>query len=204
MVSVAGGKYTTYRVMAKDAVDAAVAELGRHAPRCVTDRIPLLGADGYHALANQAETFARELGLPRWRVDHLLGRYGALVQEVLEPGLDDPTWLQPVPGAGLYLLAEVRYAATHEAALHLDDVLARRTRISIETPHRGVESMKSVARVLADVLGWDDEQLTREVGAYDARVAAERASQEQTDDENADAHRLLAPDTRQTLTRAGG
>jgi len=199
MVSVAGGKYTTYRVMARDAVDAAVADLGRYAPRCVTDRIPLVGADGYHALANQAESLGDDLGLPRWRVDHLLGRYGALLHEVLEPARDEPRWLEPVPGAGNYLMAEIRYAATHEGALHLDDVLTRRTRISIETPHRGVESMKPIAAVLADVLGWDDERTTREIGAYDARVAAERASQEQTDDENAIAHRLVAPDTRRPL-----
>jgi glycerol-3-phosphate dehydrogenase len=199
MVSVAGGKYTTYRVMAKDAVDAAVADLGRRLPACVTDRIPLLGADGYHALANQAESLADDLGIPRWRVDHLLNRYGALLREVLAPAVGDRRWLEPVSGAGEYLMAEIRYAATHEAALHLDDVLTRRTRISIETSHRGVESMKSVARVLADALGWDDEQITREIAAYDARVAAERISQEQTDDENADAHRLVAPDTRRTL-----
>ena len=199
MVSVAGGKYTTYRIMARDVVDAAVGELGRHAPKCVTDCIPLLGADGYHALANQAETLATETGLPRWRIDHLLGRYGALIREVLAPCGDDPTWLDPVPGCGTYLMAEIRYAATHEGALHLDDVLARRTRISIETPHRGLDSMKAVAVVLAEVLGWDDEQLTREIAAYDARVAAERASQEQTDDENAIARRLVAPDNRQTL-----
>ncbi|MDQ1696642.1 MAG: glycerol-3-phosphate dehydrogenase [Frankiaceae bacterium] len=199
MVSVAGGKYTTYRIMARDAVDAAVVELGRHAPRCVTERIPLIGADGYHALANQAEALGDALGLPRWRVEHLLGRYGALLHEVLEPAADDRGWLEPVPGAGSYLLAEIRYAATHEAALHLDDVLARRTRISIETTHRGLDSMKPVAAVLAEVLGWDDEQTTREIAAYDARVAAERASQEQTDDENAIARRLVAPDNRRTL-----
>jgi glycerol-3-phosphate dehydrogenase len=199
MVSVAGGKYTTYRVMARDAVDAAVAELGRPVPPCVTDQIPLLGADGYHALANQVQTLADDLRLPAWRIDHLLGRYGALIDEVLAPAADDPTLLDPVPGAGEYLMAEIRYAASHEGALHLDDVLTRRTRISIETAHRGVESMKPVAALLADVLGWDDEQTVREIAAYDARVAAERASQEQTDDENADARRLVAPDTRQTV-----
>ena len=199
MVSVAGGKYTTYRVMARDAVDAAVGELGMHVPPCVTHQIPLIGADGYHALANQAESLSRDLGLPLWRVDHLLGRYGALLDEVLAPTVDEPQLLEPVPGAGLYLMAEVRYAATHEGALHLDDVLTRRTRISIETSHRGTESMKTVASALADVLGWDDEQVTREIAAYDARVAAERVSQEQTDDQNADAHRLVAPDTRQTV-----
>jgi len=199
MISVAGGKYTTYRVMARDAVDAAVGELGMHVPPCVTHQIPLLGADGYHALANQSESLARDLDLPLWRVEHLLGRYGALLDEVLAPAADEPQLLEPVPGAGLYLMAEVRYAATHEGALHLDDVLTRRTRISIETSHRGVESMKPVAAALVEVLGWDDEQTTREIAAYDARVAAERASQEQTDDQNADAHRLVAPDTRRTV-----
>jgi glycerol-3-phosphate dehydrogenase len=204
MVSVAGGKYTTYRVMARDAVDAAVGELGMHVPPCVTEQIPLIGADGYHALANQAEILSRDLALPRWRVDHLLGRYGALLDEVLAPAAGDASLLDPVPGAGEYLMAEIRYAATHEGALHLDDVLTRRTRISIETSHRGVESMKPVAAALAEVLGWDDEQVTREIAAYDARVAAERASQEQTDDQNADAHRLVAPDTRRTVVGRPG
>jgi glycerol-3-phosphate dehydrogenase len=147
---------------------------------------------------------ADDLHLPRWRVDHLLGRYGALLDEVLAPGRDEPELLEPVPGAGEYLMAEIRYAATHEGALHLDDVLTRRTRISIETPHRGLDSMKSVARVLASVLGWDDEQTAREIASYDARVAAERASQEQTDDQNADAHRLVAPDPRRTVVGSRG
>jgi glycerol-3-phosphate dehydrogenase len=199
MVSVAGGKYTTYRVMARDAVDAAVDDLGRHTPPGVTERIPILGADGYHALANQAESLAADLDLPRWRVDHLLNRYGAMIDDVLAPAGDDPSLLEPVPGAGMYLLAEVRYAATHEAALHLDDVLARRTRISIETTHRGVDSARPVARLLASVLGWDEETRDREVASYVARVEAERLSQEQTDDANADSRRLLAPDTRRTV-----
>jgi glycerol-3-phosphate dehydrogenase len=201
MVSVAGGKYTTYRVMAKDAVDAAVDELGRHVPPCVTEHIPLVGADGYHALANQAELMAADLELPRWRIDHLLNRYGALIEEVLAPASDDRTLLEPVPGAGAYLMAEIRYAATHEAALHLDDVLTRRTRISIETTHRGVDCARAVATMLGSVLGWSAEQVSDEIAAYVARVEAERLSQEQTDDVNADARRLVAPDTRRTVTR---
>jgi glycerol-3-phosphate dehydrogenase len=203
MVSVAGGKYTTYRVMARDAVDAAVSDLGRHIPPCVTENIPIVGADGYHALANQVESLAIDLRLPRWRIDHLLNRYGAMLDDVLDPAAEDPSLLEPVPGAGLYLMAEVRYAATHEAALHLDDVLTRRTRISIETTHRGVESARPVAALLASVLGWDDETREREVLAYVARVDAERLSQEETDDVNADARRLLAPDTRRTVVDHG-
>lgn len=202
MVSVAGGKYTTYRLMARDAVDAAIGELGRPARPCVTHEIALVGADGYHALANQVQTLADHYALPGWRIDHLLGRYGALIDEVLAPAAGDSSLLDPVPGAGEYLMAEIRYAASHEGALHLDDVLTRRTRISIETSHRGLESMKPVAALLAEVLGWDDEQTMREITAYDARVAAERASQEATDDENADARRLVAPDTRRTIVAA--
>jgi glycerol-3-phosphate dehydrogenase len=199
MVSIAGGKYTTYRVMARDAVDAAVDDLGRHFPPCVTEHIPLVGADGYHALANQTESLAADLGLPRWRYEHLLGRYGAMLEDVLAAAADDPTLLEPIPGAGLYLLAEVRYAATHEGALHLDDVLTRRTRISIETRHRGVDSASAVARVLSEALGWDEETCEAEIAAYIARVEAERLSQEQTDDVNADARRLVAPDSRRTV-----
>jgi glycerol-3-phosphate dehydrogenase len=202
MVSVAGGKYTTYRVMARDAVDAAVQDLGRHTPPCVTEHIPLVGADGYHALANQVESLSRELALPRWRVDHLLNRFGALLTEVLEPADDDPELLEPVPGAGDYLMAEIRYAATQEGALHLDDVLTRRTRISIETSHRGTESVDAVTAVMGALLNWDEATRKAEKASYLARVEAERQSQEQTDDQNADARRLVAPDTRRTVVGA--
>jgi glycerol-3-phosphate dehydrogenase len=186
--------------MARDAVDAAAGELGRHVPDCATDRIPLLGADGYHALANQTDALSRDLDLPVWRIEHLLNRYGAALDRVLAPAEDDPSLLAPVPGAGQYLLAELRWAASHEGALHLDDVLARRTRISIETNHRGVDSAAAAAAVVGDVLGWDAATREREVGTYAARVAAERGSQEASDDENADARRLVAPDTRRTVT----
>ncbi|REF37703.1 glycerol-3-phosphate dehydrogenase/oxidase [Thermasporomyces composti] len=196
LISVAGGKYTTYRVMAKDAIDAAVADLARPVPRCVTDRTPLLGAEGYHALVNRVDELAAQYHLPRWRIQRLLDRYGSLVHEVLEAAGEDPSLLQPVPGADEYLMAEVRYAVTHEAALHVDDLLTRRTRISIEVPHRGTESARPVAEAVADVLGWDAARVEEEVRTYEARVAAERASQEQRDDESADAVRRNAPDTR--------
>jgi len=93
-----------------------------------------------------------------------------------------------------YLRVEVVYAASHEGARHLDDVLARRTRLSIETWDRGVTSAPEAASLMAGVLGWSAEDVEREVGRYVARVAAERESQEQTDDSAADAARLAAPD----------
>jgi glycerol-3-phosphate dehydrogenase len=108
----------------------------------------------------------------------------------------EPQLRQPIPGAEDYLLAEARYAASHEGALHLDDILTRRTRISIETWDRGLAAAAPVARLVAPVLGWDDAAADREIEHYRARVAAERESQEQQDDHTADAARLGAPDVR--------
>jgi glycerol-3-phosphate dehydrogenase len=107
--------------------------------------------------------------------------------------------LAPIPGSPDYLQVEVVYAASHEGALHLDDVLARRTRISIEYAHRGVESAQPVAELMAGVLGWDAETVKREVEIYTARVEAERASQAQDDDDAADKARIAAPEARPGL-----
>jgi glycerol-3-phosphate dehydrogenase len=196
LVTVAGGKYTTYRVMAIDAVNAAARDLERAIPGSVTDRLPLLGAEGYAALVNQVAELAETYRLPTWRIRGLLGRYGSLVPEVLDAAGNDSTLLEPLPGADEYLRAEVRYGATHEGALHLDDLLTRRTRVSIEFPHRGIDSAPAAAELVADVLGWEPDRIAAEIDVYRARVAAERISQEQRDDLAADAARLLAPDTR--------
>jgi glycerol-3-phosphate dehydrogenase len=204
LISIAGGKYTTYRVMAADAVDMAAEDLPRRvAPSC-TDRVPLLGADGYFAMLNQVDSLAAEYGLHPYRVHQLLDRYGSMIRDVLGPGLDDPALLTPVTGAPDYLLAEIRYAVTHEGALHLDDVLTRRARISIETPDRGVEAAPGVAVVMAAVLGWPDEVRDREVEQYCSRVRAERESQERAEDAAADAVRSAAPDSRPYLAATRG
>jgi glycerol-3-phosphate dehydrogenase len=197
LVVVAGGKYTTYRVMAKDAVDEAARALDfRVAPSC-TDEMPLLGAEGYKAAWNARARTAARTGLHVARIEHLLQRYGSMIDEVLElcvPPTGDPALGRPLPGAEDYLAAEIVYAASHEGARHLDDVLARRTRISIETWDRGVSTAPHAARLMGGVLGWSEEQLDREVQHYLARVEAERASQSQPDDESADAARVGAPE----------
>lgn len=198
LVSVAGGKYTTYRVMARDAVDAAVEDIGRPIPPSVTENVPLLGADGYAAMVNRLAALSEEFRVSTWQLRRLLGRYGSLTAEVLAPGAENPDLLSPVAGAPEYLKAEIVYAATHEDALHLDDLLTRRTRISIETSHRGTESADCVAQLVAPVLGWSDETARREVETYLARVESERASQEEAEDAAADAARLLAPELRRT------
>jgi glycerol-3-phosphate dehydrogenase len=194
LIAVAGGKYTTYRVMARDAVDAAVRGLDANVPESVTDSTALLGADGYHALWNGRHHLATHSGLHVARIEHLLGRYGSLIYELLELIAARPELAAPLPGADGYLAVEAVYAASHEGALHVDDVLARRTRISIESWDRGEAAAETVAGLMGEVLGWSEEDIEREVAFYHARVAAERKSQEQTDDRAADAARLMAPD----------
>jgi glycerol-3-phosphate dehydrogenase len=194
LVVVAGGKYTTYRIMARDAVDEAVRALDAKVPPSVTDTVPLLGAEGYSAMKNARYQLAHRYGLHVVRIEHLLARYGSLIDEVLELVDADPTLGEPLAGAPDYLRAEIVYAASHEGARHLDDLLARRTRISIETFDRGVGAMEEAARLAAPVLGWSEGQVAREVEHYRKRVEAERESQTMPDDETADSARMGAPE----------
>jgi len=117
-----------------------------------------------------------------------------MIDEILALIRDDPSLAAPLPNADDYLRAEVVYGVTHEGALHLDDILCRRTRISIETFDRGTESCSEVAHLMAPTLGWSDEHTDREIAHYLARVAAERESQSMPDDETADGARLGAAD----------
>jgi glycerol-3-phosphate dehydrogenase len=194
LVVVAGGKYTTYRVMAKDAIDAVANALDGRVPKCTTKNIPLVGADGYHALWNQRHLIAQRSGLHVARIEHLLNRYGALIDEVLELVKEDPSLGEQLPGTQDYLKAEIVYGAMAEGARHLDDILARRTRISIEAWDRSAEAAEAAARLVAPILGWNEATIEREVSFYLRRVQSERDSQDQPDDESADKVRLGAPD----------
>jgi len=195
LMLVAGGKFTTYRVMASEVVDHAARRLAG-TRRSRTADVPLLGADGFDLAWNNRTGLARRYGVPVGVVEHLLERYGTLTREVLALVSERPDLRVPLDGAPEYLAAEVAYAALAEGALHVDDVLTRRTRISIETPHRGVDSAEHVATVLGSVLGWDATTREHEVAHYRAQIAAERESQRMLDDHTADAARLGVPDVR--------
>ncbi|OIV39270.1 glycerol-3-phosphate dehydrogenase [Mangrovactinospora gilvigrisea] len=194
LVVVAGGKYTTYRVMAKDAVDAIVHGLDLKVAPCCTETIPLLGAEGYRALWNARVRIAARAGLHVARIEHLLNRYGTLAEEVLALVAEDPKLGEPLSGADDYLRAEAVYAVRAEGARHLEDVISRRMRISIETFDRGTRCAEEVARLMAPELGWEEEQVEKEVAHYRARVEAERVAQRQVDDRAADAAQLGAPE----------
>jgi glycerol-3-phosphate dehydrogenase len=190
LVSIAGGKYTTYRVMARDAVDAAVADFDQKVPESHTEEIALLGATGW---AEMMEDPTR-LGLPD--PVRLLGRYGSETAKLAALVASDPSLADLLVEDAPYLRVEIAYAASDEGALHLDDVLTRRTRISIETPDRGLEASVAATAIVGPILGWDEHVAAREIGHYRARVEAERDSQSQPDDNTADAARMGAPDVR--------
>jgi glycerol-3-phosphate dehydrogenase len=190
--------------MARDAVDAAVRGLDAAVAPSATHVTPLLGAEGYQVLWNTRYRLASQSGLHPARIEHLLRRYGSEIHSLLELVRERPELAQPLPGADDYLAVEALYATTHEGAMHVDDVLARRTRISIEAWDRGVSAAEPVARLMAEVLDWSEEDIEREVDVYHRRVAAERDSQRQADDRTADAARLTAPDALDDLPGASG
>jgi glycerol-3-phosphate dehydrogenase len=174
LVVVAGGSFTTYRVMASRAGDAAGREIGGLIEPSVTTRLPLVGAEGYHARWNQRHLLARQAGLPVARVEHLLNRYGSVSDDLLGTIAADPMLGRAVPGAEDYLAVEIVYAASHEGALHLTDILGRRTGIAIETRDWGVSAAPFAAELVADILGWDEREVARQISSYLGRVEAER------------------------------
>ncbi|MEC4764393.1 glycerol-3-phosphate dehydrogenase/oxidase [Mycobacterium sherrisii] len=196
LVAIAGGKYTTYRVMAADAIDTAAQFVPARVAPSITEKVSLLGAEGYFALINQVEHVGEQVGLHPYRVRHLLDRYGSLMDDVLALAVDRPELLTPITEAPGYLRVEALYAVTAEGALHLEDILARRMRISIEYSHRGVDCAREVADIVAPVLGWSAADVQREVANYTARVEAEILSQAQPDDVSADELRASAPEAR--------
>ncbi|MGY1636081.1 glycerol-3-phosphate dehydrogenase/oxidase [Geodermatophilus sp. SYSU D00742] len=169
MVTIVGGKYTTYRIMARDAVDAAGKSLGRSLPDSLTETLPLVGAPGWRVIANQFAALSARYGVPEATLERMLHRYGDELPDVLAPAADDPTLAVPVDGAAGYLPVEFLRAVTHEGAANLDDVLTRRTHVAIEETDAGTGAATRIAALIAPALGWDAVRQKDEVASYDAR-----------------------------------
>jgi glycerol-3-phosphate dehydrogenase len=220
LVSIAGGKYTTYRLMAIDAIDAIGRELGRSIPSSETASIPLLGAEGLDGLLGRLRVHAGAAGLADDALAHLAARYGSVATELLDLIANDPSLARALPGfdrdpgganndpaefdtahrslaaGGRYLAAEVLLSVLSEGALRVDDVLCRRTRASIESDDRAVAAAEMTAELMAKPLGWTTERQTREKDHYIARVAAERRAEQAPDDTTSALARSVVRDTR--------
>ena len=165
-VSIAGGKYTTYRVMAEDAVNEAINHLRKIVPDSVTETLAIIGAEGYSVLMNQIPRLSQQYSISEKSVEHLLNRYGSLISEVLEPAESKPELREElIPGLA-YLKAEILYAVTHEGATSIDDVLARRTRISFEASDQGLSALDVVADLIGETLGWSSAQRKASINNY--------------------------------------
>jgi glycerol-3-phosphate dehydrogenase len=166
VVTVTGGKLTTYRRMAADAVDAAAGVLDVRRLRSRTRHLRLVGGDGIDAPVATLEPSEHE---------HLTGRFGSESATVLDLAADDPSLAQPLVAGLPYLRAEAVHAARHEMAQTVDDVLSRRTRARILARDASADAAADVADLLARELGWSDATRDAQVVAYRSAVAAERA-----------------------------
>ena len=175
-VSIAGGKYTTYRVMAKDVVDRAVIELRRLTQESVTEKLPLVGADGYFALEQQKERIAQESGLDVATVTHLLNRHGSLISEILDLIKVQPQLASTLDADLPYIKAEIVYAASHEGARSVDDVISRRTRLSFEAVNHGAHLADEIATLISPVLGWSAKERKESIAQYTDLVEREIAA----------------------------
>jgi glycerol-3-phosphate dehydrogenase len=196
LVSIAGGKYTTYRLMARDAVDAAARELPFAVDPSRSADTPLLGVVGLRSAEFRLSKHPGASALSSEQLRHLVARFGTLAGEVLDLIVAEPELGKPLVGAERYFAAEARYAATHEGALHVDDMLTRRTHIAFEVADRGELAAESVARLMAPALAWDEAAIAREISHYRARLAAERAAQSMLDDAESNAARVEVRDPR--------
>ncbi len=200
LVTIAGGKLTTYRVMAQDAVDVAIgAQRAKEVPS-LTDKTPLLGAVGYETYQRRADKIAAEHGVSRALVDHLLHRYGALLPELFDMIADRPDLGRPLEATPAYLRAEIAYACTHEGALHLEDIMTTRTRLTYEMRGQGRAAVPEIADIAAEYLGWDDARRAAEVAAYEARCEAEDAAAQLTDEHQAAAVRAEVVEVTERIT----
>ena len=175
-VSIAGGKYTTYRVMAADAVDAAVKDLEGPVSKSSTKSIPLIGAVGYKNLVKQIAALAQSYSVSTLCVERMLNRYGSLISDIFQLISKDPSLaVEVLPGAG-YIKAEVLYAATHEGARTLEDILARRLRLAMESSDHGLLVIQEIAELVAPTLGWSVEDVALEIADYKQYIAVEMAA----------------------------
>lgn len=186
---IAGGKLTSYRQMAEDAVDFTLGQRRAKEHPCVTAETPLQGADGYHALWNSREKIAAQSGLTVDQVEDLLDRYGSDIFVVLDSIKERPDLAQPLQGAPEYLRADVAFGVSHEGALHLEDILLHRVRLVYEHRDAGLSAVSEIADLMAEILKWNKKTKDKEIKQYEDVVRAVREAATIEDESEAQAVR---------------
>jgi glycerol-3-phosphate dehydrogenase len=171
LVSIAGGKYTTYRVMARDVIDGAVRQLQnqdaqRLIPPSLTADIPVVGAAGFRELWDQREDLAAEHEVDLTLIEHLLHRHGDRTAVVLDLIAQDSTLGQRLHAEAPYVRAEVVVAVTDEGAQSIEDVLVRRMRLALEVPDGGRAIALATAGLMAPWLDWSESEVEQALNEF--------------------------------------
>jgi glycerol-3-phosphate dehydrogenase len=174
VVSVTGGKLTTYRRMAADTVDEVVGLLGRGRRRSPTGSMSLRGAAGTAELREDGAS--ARLGVDQAVVEELVRRYGGEARAVLAMVHADPALGAPLVPGSPYVRAEAVYAARYEMAHTLEDVLSRRTRATLHDQEATADAAADVASLVAPELGWTPAETERQVAAFREAVDGDRAA----------------------------
>lgn len=164
LISIIGGKLTTYRNLAEQTTDLALKKLNRRAPRARTDDIPLPGANT-DDWENFSETFMTTSGLDAASADRLLHIYGIFAQQVLEIAKSDPALRQPFSTVTGALAAEIVFTHGWEAAETLEDMLLRRTMVGLN-PEAGLDAVDAAAEIAQKHLGWSAGRAREEAEHY--------------------------------------
>lgn len=179
LVTITGGKLTTYREMAADTVDEVVEHVLSNRPgapkvgRSTTKKLPLRGAVGYDTLGSARAAYP---AVPESVVEHLGGRYGGEARVLMASIQSDPSLAEPIVTGLPYTRAEVVFAARHEMARSVSDVLSRRTRAQIYARDDSGDAADKVAELIAAELGWDEATAAASAQQYRDELAHERES----------------------------
>ncbi len=164
VILITGGKWTTYRKMAEDALD----EVARQLPglgKCQTRKLALHGSP--------AKGTVLIPGIDDALASHLRGRYGTDAVDVARLIGEDPSLSEPIVETLPFIGAEVLYAARHEMAITVGDVLSRRTRAQLQNAQNSVDAARRVAEIMGAELGWDASRQDQEVAAFSQMVLSE-------------------------------
>jgi glycerol-3-phosphate dehydrogenase len=176
-------------------VSAALNSTGAVTQKSKTENLPLLGAKGLADAASKTKAALSDLRISTELAQNLIERYGSLTSEVVSLIREYPEYGKLLPGADTVLVAEVAYAVKFEDARHLEDVLVRRTRLSIESINSGLTAAPLVAKIMARLLGWNSKQSENELSRYRTLIDLEAEASKISKDEDADAVLRKAPDS---------
>ena len=168
LVSILGGKWTTYRAMAQDTIDTVQKVLSGNSTPCLTLNHPLVGSDGYSA--DYWKTLVTEFGVPELSARHLAGKYGARAAQVLALTASDPDLGEPLVKSLAPLRTEVAFAARFELAMTIEDVLARRIGLQFYGWSEAIAAALPTADLLARELGWSEADRDNALAEYVGKI----------------------------------